>query len=61
MKLIQDKKNNWRKINRVVLRVDNIDLVFVDLRIFLEEDANFLLKEKKISLQIVYLFTQIKH
>ena len=28
MKLIQDKKNNWRKINRVVLRVDNIDLVF---------------------------------
>ncbi len=28
MKLIQNKKNNWRKINRVVLRVDNIDLVF---------------------------------
>ena len=28
MKLIQTEKNNWRKINRVVLRVDNIDLIF---------------------------------
>ena len=28
MKSIQVEKNNWRKINKVVLRVDNIDLIF---------------------------------
>ncbi len=28
MKSIQIEKNNWRKINKVFLRVDNIDLIF---------------------------------
>ena len=30
MKSIQIEKNNWKKINKVVLRVDNIDLIFGD-------------------------------
>ena len=30
MKSIQVEKNNWKKINKVVLRVDNIHLIFGD-------------------------------
>ena len=28
MKLIQNNKNSWKKINKIILRVDNIDLVW---------------------------------
>ena len=30
MKLIHNNKNTWKKINKIVLRVDNIDLVWDD-------------------------------
>ena len=28
MKLIQNNKNSWKKINKIILRVDNIDLIW---------------------------------
>ena len=28
MKSIQIEKNNWEKINKIVLRVDNVDLIY---------------------------------
>lgn len=30
MKLIHNNKNNWKKINKIILRVDNVDLVWDD-------------------------------
>ena len=28
MKSIQDKDNNWKKINKIILRVDSMDILF---------------------------------
>ena len=28
MKSIQDKDNSWKKINKIILRVDSMDILF---------------------------------
>jgi len=70
MKSIQVEKNNWTKINKVVLRVDNINLIFGS-NLKINFDCGFenisrgrcklSVEEKKIRLLIIYLFILIKN
>ena len=69
MKSIQIEKNKWEKINKIVLRVDNVDLIYKqDLTInFVCGFENIsrgrcvlLVKEKNKNKLIIYLFIMIK-
>ena len=71
MKLIHNNKNNWKKINKIILRVDNADLLWDDdLSIVFDCGFENISKgEVQVCFHVIktknhqknFLFIQIKH